>query len=91
MVKKMRDIASALRSRCVHAFEEDPDTEVGKVQAVKGQPDAWGFYVYVMNGDECVGSRSCKHSNVVLVSPERIEVVGPDERSIAQVLKEPLL
>jgi len=83
------ELANALHARCVFAFQEDIDTEIGKVHRSKTNPHAWIFFVYVMQDDG--RQRTVKRSNIVAVSDRVSEVVGPDELVIAKILKEPVL
>lgn len=90
-MKATRDRAASLRSRCLHALEEDPDTEVGKVHELAGCPGVWVFYVYVTNGQDNVKTRAVTRTNAIIVSPGTIEICGPDEKEIGTMLSEPVL
>jgi len=85
----VHEMVMALHARCVFAFKEDPDTEIGKVHRSKSSPDKWIFFVYVMQDDG--QRRTVQRSNIVAVSERVSEVLGPDEQVIAKILKEPVL
>jgi len=89
MDKAAHAVAEALASRCVFAFADDPDTEVGKVHSSPLQPGMWIFYIYVMS--TTIASRVVERCNVIIASAGGVEVRGPDEKAIAAVLKEPIL
>jgi hypothetical protein len=79
--------AVTLRSKCELAFDVDPNTEVGKVI---GSPDGAEsfFFVYVMRGDSAFRSRTMDRANIVVVlASGGVEIHGPDERAIGQVLQ----
>lgn len=75
--------ALSLRGKCEHAFDEDPNTEVGKVI---GTPDESFFFVYVMTGDAGFRSRKIARTNIVIASARGVEIHGPDEEAIAMIL-----
>jgi hypothetical protein len=83
MTAKAYATAMNLRLKCELAFDEDPNTEVGKVI---GMSDESFFFVYVMRGDSGFRSRTMDHSNIVVVSQKGIEIHGPDEDAIGHVL-----
>ncbi len=85
----LHDVSKALHARCEFAFQEDPDTEVGKVRRSKTDPECWLFYIYVFH--ESPAGRTVQRSNVVSVSSAGIGVHGIDEQAIATILKEPIL
>jgi hypothetical protein len=76
--------AMTLRVKCELAFDDDPNTEVGKVI---GAPGESFFFVYVMKGDSAFRSRTMDRANIVVVSDKGVEIHGPDESAIGQVLQ----
>jgi hypothetical protein len=76
--------AMSLRSKCELAFDDDPNTEVGKVIGLPGEESF--FFIYVMRGDSSFRSRTLDRVNIVIVSPKGVEIHGPDESAIGQVL-----
>ena len=79
-------LCSAFCRAAQQVFAEDPWTEIGKVQRCPDAPGTWMFFVYVMSSTGS-GGRRIERCNAVCVSPLAVEVVGPDEKTIAQALK----
>ncbi len=77
--------AMNLRSKCELAFDDDPNTEVGKVIGSQDGAESF-FFIYVMRGDSSFRSRTMDRANIVVVSPKGIEIHGPDENAIGSVL-----
>jgi len=85
-VAKAYATAIKLRSKCELAFDEDPNTEVGKVIGSQGGAESF-FFVYVMRGDSSFRSRMMDRANIVVVSDKGVEVHGPDEQAIGAALQ----
>lgn len=75
-----------LRTKCELAFDEDPNTEVGKVIGNSDGTESF-FFVYIMRGDSGFRSRRMDHANIIVVSAKGIEIHGPDEEIIGAVLQ----
>jgi len=84
MTAKAYAKAMNLRSKCELAFDEDPNTEIGKVI---GTPEESFFFIYVMRGDSVFRSRTMDHANIIVVSERGVEIHGPDENAIGAVLQ----
>jgi hypothetical protein len=85
MAAKLYATAIKLRSKCEIAFDDDPNTEVGKVIGSREGAESF-FFVYVMRGDSGFRGRTMDRSNIVVVSDKGIEIHGPDENVISLAL-----
>lgn len=86
MTAKAYATADKLRHKCELLFDEDPNTEIGKVIGSQGGAESF-FFVYVMKGDPGFRSRTMDRCNLVCVSERGVEVHGPDEVAIGRALQ----
>lgn len=75
--------AKLLQSKCASSLEEDPLVEVGKV--IQLDRETWFFAIYVIRA--AITRGTIQKVNYVSVSPLGVEVLGPDEALLVEVVR----
>jgi hypothetical protein len=77
------ETAKALQAKCATSLEEDPLVEVGKV--IQLDRETWFFAIYVIRA--AITRGTIRKVNYVSVSPLGVEVLGPDEKLLGEMLR----